>query len=186
MPGEAVIEPYTFKVEATSKDIIRQAFNKFMNSGHDRVLLLYNNSSIKRLLEDFISLFQYVEAAGGIVYNNSGDRLFIYRFGKWDFPKGKVEPHETIEEAALREVQEETGLKELELLEELPSTFHMFDYKGKRFLKRTYWYKMYYSGTETPVPQTEEDIEQAVWIGDSGIKYVLQNTYTSLKELINR
>lgn len=173
------------QVEAVSRKIIKEAYSNFVNNNKEEILLLYNKSGEKKLLEEFISLFWYVEAAGGMVYNSNQERLFIYRFGKWDLPKGKIEKNETHEEAAIREVQEETGLLELAITEELPSTFHIFDYKGKKVLKRTYWYKMQYTGTDEPKPQLEEDIKQAVWVKDSDISKILENTYGSLKLLLS-
>jgi len=136
------------------------------------------------LLDDFISLFWYVEAAGGMVYNTRDERLFIYRFGKWDLPKGKIERGESRSAAAIREVQEETGLIEVTIDKELDSTFHIFDHKGKKVLKRTYWYKMNYTGSANPKPQTEEEITQAVWCSESDMNMVRNNTYASLRDLI--
>jgi len=136
------------------------------------------------LLDEFISLFWYVEAAGGIVINDRQEKLFIHRFGRWDLPKGKIERNETKSDAAIREVQEETGLLEVSITKELPSTFHIFDHKGKKVLKRTYWYLMEYSGNNDPKPQLEEEITAAVWIPDSQIDTILGNTYSSLKTLV--
>ncbi len=52
----------------------------------------------------------FVRAAGGFVSAPDGRMLLILRNGRWDLPKGKVEPGETLLQAALREVQEETGI----------------------------------------------------------------------------
>lgn len=173
------------KLRLYQKKIIKEAYSSFINNNKDEILLLYNKSDEKKLLEEFISLFWYVEAAGGMVYNANNERLFIYRFGKWDLPKGKIEKNETHRAAAIREVQEETGLQELSITDELPSTFHIFDYKGKKVLKRTYWYRMQYTGNDTPEPQLEEDITKAIWVKDSEISMILENTYGSLKLLLS-
>jgi 8-oxo-dGTP pyrophosphatase MutT (NUDIX family) len=90
-----------------------------------------------------------------------------------------------VQEAAIREVQEETGLIEVSITGELPSTFHIFDHKGKKVLKRTYWYKMLYTGTGEPKPQVEEEIIAAEWISESGRAKVLANTYASLRILLS-
>lgn len=172
-------------VEVSSPKDIKEAYNSFIKNPVGPKLLLYNNSEEKKLLEQFISLFWYIEAAGGMVYNSLGKRLFIYRFGRWDLPKGKVEKSESHQQAAIREVQEETGLKEIEIIDELPSTFHIFDVKGKKVLKRTYWYRMQYNGSDCPTPQIEEDITEVAWVEESGIQKVLANTYDSLKDLIS-
>lgn len=172
-------------VEVYSRKDIKEAYNNLIKNPAAQKLLLYNNSDEKKLLEEFISLFWYVEAAGGMVYNQAGKQLFIYRFGKWDLPKGKVEKSESHQQAAIREVQEETGLIDVQITDELPSTFHVFDLKGKKVLKRTYWYRMLYTGTGNPTPQIEEDITEVVWVEPTDIQKILANTYDSLKDLIS-
>lgn len=172
-------------IEVSSRKTIKEAYYKFISTPGDQILILYNKENEKRLLEEFISLFWYVEAAGGVVSNDKGECLFIHRFGKWDLPKGKIEKNETKAEAAIREVQEETGLIEVSIVNELPSTFHIFDYKGKKVLKRTYWYKMDYSGNQEPKPQIEEEITAAIWIALKDLDKVYKNTYSSLKALLD-
>lgn len=138
--------------------------------------------------EDFwrklMDLHQYIEAAGGVVYNQNGDLLIIERLGKWDLPKGKLEEGEDIEECAVREVMEECGIERLQLGEELDSTYHTYTHKGRRMLKRTYWYRMQSSDTKELIPQAEEDITQALWMNPSGLTQVLENTYASIAELL--
>lgn len=169
------------QIPAYSKKEIKEIYFNFINNSRDKKLILYNNSDAKRLLEDFISLFWYVEAAGGLVINSKSEQLFIHRFGRWDLPKGKIEKNETVEQAAIREVQEETGLMEVSILKILPSTFHIFDYKGKKVLKRTYWFMMKYTGNSEPKPQTEEEIIEARWFSPDDLAQVMDNTYSSLK-----
>ncbi|MEM9918256.1 MAG: NUDIX domain-containing protein [Bacteroidota bacterium] len=116
------------------------------------------------MFRDFKALFLPIKAAGGVVVNTVGQTLMIYRRGFWDLPKGKIDPGEGKKEAAIREVQEETGLEELEIGKRLTHTLHTYkDRKGRRVLKTTYWYPM-----QSPVaplkPQLEEDIEQAIWV----------------------
>lgn len=116
-----------------------------------------------RLFREFSSNFTILEAAGGLVFNPEGQGLFIYRLNTWDLPKGKIDPGETPEEAAVREVQEETGLQEVRLGDFLQMTYHTYRHLKKgRILKPTYWYRM-----TTPeralTPQTEESIEKAEW-----------------------
>jgi 8-oxo-dGTP pyrophosphatase MutT (NUDIX family) len=127
-----------------------------------RLVTLYA-PDVEKLFTDFKGHYKWLEAAGGLVYNEKGEILTIYRRGSWDLPKGKIDPGETPTQAGIREVREETGLNHLELGPELHITYHTYRLKnGKRVLKKTYWYRM--DTTETDlVPQTEEDIEQAVW-----------------------
>jgi 8-oxo-dGTP pyrophosphatase MutT (NUDIX family) len=117
----------------------------------------------ERLFREFSTQFTILEAAGGLVFNTAGQALLIYRLGTWDLPKGKIDPGETPEIAAVREVQEETGLKEVQLGPFLQMTYHTYRHLKKgRILKPTYWYQM--ATPETALtPQTEESIEKAEW-----------------------
>ena len=124
--------------------------------------------------------FKLVHAAGGIVRDEEGGILMIYRLGRWDFPKGKVEPDESWEEAALREVQEETGLHGLSLLQPSSNTYHTYTLRGIPVLKITHWYPMR-AAKQPLVPQTEEDIRQAEWVPRPDVDFRLKDSYLSLK-----
>jgi 8-oxo-dGTP pyrophosphatase MutT (NUDIX family) len=176
--------PNVLVTETYSRKTLKENFSLFYNSETFDSLVFICRKNIDRLFEDFISLFWYLEAAGGVIRNQSNERLFIYRFGKWDLPKGKIEKGETPAGAALREVIEETGLPNPEMLTGLPSTYHIYEYKGKKVLKRTYWYSMKYDGTVQPVPQTIEGITEARWFNPEDYKTVQLNTYASLLGLI--
>lgn len=123
-----------------------------------------------------------IHAAGGIVSNDCGEILMIYRLDKWDFPKGKVESGERYDEAALREVTEETGVFGITLGDALPSTFHTYTLHGEPILKETHWYRMYAPKQEL-IPQTEEDISKALWIPKEEVEEKLQNSYATLRDL---
>ncbi len=127
---------------------------------YDGIVLLSND--LDKLWTDFKDIFKIIEAAGGVVFNEKKEALLIYRLKTWDLPKGKIDKGETPEVAAIREIQEETGLNVVELGEFLCHTYHTYQQKGKRILKRTYWYKMTTAETEL-TPQYSEDIEQAEW-----------------------
>jgi len=117
----------------------------------------------KKLIRDFESLFNVIEAAGGLVFNPEGKALVIYRRGFWDLPKGKLDKGEGKKEAAVREVQEETGLINVDLQDFICETNHVYkDKKQRRCIKRTYWYKMKTEDKKL-TPQAEEDIEEAKW-----------------------
>lgn len=122
------------------------------------------SSDPKQIYKDLKTLLKLERAAGGMVYNEGGEVLMIFRRGSWDLPKGKIDPGETKKEAAIREVQEETGITNIELGPKIAKTYHTFRKKsGTRILKKTYWYLMTSSDT-TLVPQLEEDIELAEWM----------------------
>ncbi|MEZ4958897.1 MAG: NUDIX domain-containing protein [Saprospiraceae bacterium] len=127
----------------------------------ERVVVFSKN--LDKMWEDFCSLFHLIGAAGGAVTNPDGQYLLIFRRGFWDLPKGKIDKGETPPLAALREVEEETGLTHLQLGEHLLDTWHTYQLDGKRILKTTYWFSMKTTQNDL-TPQTEEDIEQAVWM----------------------
>lgn len=115
------------------------------------------------LWADFCSCFRRLDAAGGYVTNAQHQLLVFYRRASWDMPKGKIDPGETPEQAAVREVQEETGLQNLDLGPFLAHTWHCYREKDERILKCTWWYRMQTTDTQV-VPQTEEDIEEIRWV----------------------
>ena len=131
----------------------------------------------------FKAKFKIQKAAGGKVYNPQNEVLFIYRFNKWDLPKGKLEKGESIEECAVREVEEECGVSNLNIQKPLETTYHIFERKNKIILKITYWFLMStrYNGKLTP--QIEEDIQQVVFKNEIKIKEALKNSYENIKLL---
>ena len=135
--------------------------------------------------EVFKSFFKYIIAAGGTVFNSDNDLLVIYRLGKWDLPKGKLEKEEDIPTCALREVQEECGVDGLKIIKELPSTFHCYKTrKGKWAFKRTYWYTMTTDFKGVLIPQAEEGIDKALWFKKEQYSTIMANTYNSLKLVV--
>ncbi len=137
-----------------------------------------------QLKADFDGHFTIIEAAGGLVLNPMGQVLFIFRRNSWDLPKGKIDEGESIEEAAVREVQEETGLKEVTILRPLPTTFHIYREKKKRILKRTYWFEMKTDQIKL-TPQTEEEIDQAVWMDLETFRSQTRKIYGNINDLLN-
>ena len=127
--------------------------------------------------------FKIIEAAGGYVLNESSQLLVFYRRGSWDIPKGKIDPGETPEQAALREVMEETGLQNLSLGDFMMHTWHTYVLKGERILKKTWWYRMQ-TTDHTLIPQTEEDITEICWVNPAEWLRTESNVYPSIKEVI--
>lgn len=145
-------------------------------------VVLYS-PDLDALWRDFKSLFTLIEAAGGLVFNDSGSLLFIYRRGSWDLPKGKIDSEESSEDAAVREVQEETGLHSVKLDGLFDTTYHTYRQKGGRILKRTYWYTMHTSRTEL-VPEEEEDIEIATWMTIDEFFGEEREVYGNIRDLL--
>lgn len=142
---------------------------------------------IARLRDDFFAHFQFMEAAGGLVWDSRGRVLFIYRREKWDLPKGKIEKGERAHEAAVREVAEETGLSHLFITQELCLTYHIFrDEQNRQVLKCTHWYEMDFNGDETPVPQLDEDITKAEWFERSQMGIIKNKSFGSIREVMKK
>ena len=127
-------------------------------------------------------------AAGGLVTNKNNQLLMIFRRGKWDLPKGKLDEGETIEACAVREVEEETGIRDLELGALLGITYHEYfdQYVHADVIKESHWYLMKATGSTATVPQTEEDIEQIIWADEKTVNECLLNTYTNIEEIIKK
>jgi 8-oxo-dGTP pyrophosphatase MutT (NUDIX family) len=139
----------------------------------------------------FRKCFNEIPAAGGLVKDQNGRCLFIKRLGVWDLPKGKIEPDESPEAAAVREVEEECGIKRLNVIRQLDSTFHIYrspflSSPNNLVLKETKWFLMEYSGTDLPVPEVEEDIEEVAWFNMDELDAIYQNTYTSLIDFLGK
>ena len=146
-------------------------------------IVIYD-SNLEQLYADFVKHYLVLEAGGGLVFNPEQKLLMIYKRGHWDLPKGKIDPGETPEEAAVREVEEETGISGIQLGAFLTKTYHTFrDRKNKRALKLTHWYIMNAPNQEL-IPQAEEDIEKAEWIDLNVFKQSSFPTYGNIIELI--
>ncbi len=127
-------------------------------------------------------------AAGGLVFNEAAELLMIYRRGKWDLPKGKLDKGESIENCAVREVQEETGITKIVLGKLIDKTYHeYFDkWENENVIKETWWYKMNVYGNVKLKQQTEEDIEEIIWADKNILNKNLQNSYPTIVELIEK
>ncbi len=133
--------------------------------------------------EDIFKLFkknlEVIQAAGGLVKNELGEYLWIFRKEKWDLPKGKIEKNESIEEAAVREIMEETGLPEVKIIKPITTTYHVYIFKNKYILKETFWYAMEAKSVAL-IPQLAEDITEAKWLSTAVIDSILQNAYENI------
>jgi 8-oxo-dGTP pyrophosphatase MutT (NUDIX family) len=125
-------------------------------------------------------------AAGGIVENEERKILFQFRRGKWDLPKGKLDEGETIEECAVREVEEETGLRNISLGELIGITHHSYAEKGKDIDKETHWYAMKVEGEQKLIPQIAEDIHELKWISEHELSPYLSNTFPNIIEIVEK
>ncbi|MEP6465115.1 MAG: NUDIX domain-containing protein [Parafilimonas sp.] len=127
-------------------------------------------------------------AAGGLIVNDKHELLMIFRRGKWDLPKGKLDEGESIKDCALREVKEETGLQNVTIENFLGETFHEYfnTYTNENVIKETHWYKMHATADQPLIPQTEEDIEIIEWVDAKDVMQKLGNTYPNILEIVNK
>jgi len=193
-----------YKVFVNEKKLLlsKQSENLEKTLGYENVtsleiaLDLLENTSVKELnvfgenideiWQEFQKLFRIIEAAGGIVSNPDSDILFIKRLGKWDLPKGKMEKGESREESAVREIEEETGLQNVELLSFINTTYHIYiERNGDKVLKCTHWFEMNFDGEDTSKPQIEEGITEVAWKNTLQIEEeVFPSTFKNIRLII--
>ncbi|GAB1307431.1 NUDIX domain-containing protein [Urechidicola sp. KH5] len=171
---------FYFKDEITIEKVLDLA-----RSADANAIYVYHED-LKHLMREFKWYFKIEKAAGGLVKNEEGDLLFIFRNGKWDLPKGKIDKGEKKKEAAIREVEEECGISGLEITKKLQKTFHIFQRKGRETLKVTYWYDMQTSYKGELTPQLEEGITEVVFKDRDAFSEVESNTYGNIKLLLSQ
>lgn len=139
-----------------------------------------------KLINHFKKNHYFITAAGGLIQNKD-KYLFIKRLGKWDLPKGKLELKESAEQGAIRECEEECDVKNLTIIKELPSTFHIYEYKKSYALKESKWFLMETNYTNKLTPQTEENITEVDWFSLNEIREnILTNTYATINDLVTK
>lgn len=137
--------------------------------------------------QKFQSAFKLMHAAGGLVTDQEGRVLAIHRMGRWDLPKGKLERGEDPTSAAVREVEEECGITDLQLKDHLITTWHGYLHKGSHILKRTDWYEMFVDSTDKELtPQEEEDIDRVEWLDEDGVRVLMDDTYSSIRRVVEK
>ena len=141
-------------------------------------------SDAKSCMKNIMQNITLIEAAGGIVKNENGDYLFIYRNDKWDLPKGKIEKGEKVKQAAVREVEEECGIQVSQLGRKLCKTYHAYIYREEVVLKKTHWFKMRSEDQTKLKPQKEEGITDARWFKKKKISTIVENTFPSIIEVL--
>lgn len=164
-----------------NKDSIAAAIKSLKKNKLDSAFIYHPNH--EEILKKFTQEIPLIVAAGGVVTNAEGKVLFIYRNDKWDLPKGKLDKGESIEDCAIREVMEETGVKDLRLENFLRTTYHVFTNNGANTLKQVHWYAMRTEYTGRLKPEKKEGIIKVKWKGPLKIQKALQNSYPNIKTL---
>ncbi|QRQ62627.1 NUDIX domain-containing protein [Sphingobacterium multivorum] len=161
----------------------------FKQSEIDKVpkTYLYINKDFETVFQNLKNKIKLIKAAGGLVKNGDGDYLFIYRLGRWDLPKGKVEENEKMREAAVREVEEECGIKINYLGKKITTSYHTYFLRNGEFvLKATNWYEMGVNKVPKLIPQTAEDITKAEWRHVDQFEDIRNNTYPIIENILKK
>lgn len=174
----------TISLTETEISSIDNLYNWIRKSKAECILLQCENK--ETAIQSIFNLFDIIEAAGGIVENNNEELLFIFRRGKWDLPKGKLEAAETIEVCAQREIEEETGATDLSLQHNLMNTFHVYHLNGRDILKISHWYYFRCKEQQDLTPQLEEDITKIMWFNKNDLSVPLSNTFGTIRNLIEK
>ena len=184
---DATLQPYIHHDDAvfidelnlhTVKSMIHEMQDPSVHAG------VFFHKDLEELKEAFFKKFTLIKAAGGFVLNENNEVLMMFRRGKWDLPKGKMDKKETFEECAIRETEEETGLKNIKLLSPLITSYHTYHEGSKYVLKETKWFTMKVSGEQKLIPQAAEQISKLEWVGKNDLKEYLQNSFPSVNDVL--
>lgn len=144
------------------------------------------SSDPKKAYKKLTGWLKVIEAAGGLIRNEKGEYLAIFRRGKWDLPKGKIDAGEKKREAAVREVEEECGITVNITGDKIGKTYHIYRYKGDMVLKKSHWYHMEATSDQKLVPQLDEDITEVRWFSALQLDTVLENTFPSIRDVLEQ
>jgi 8-oxo-dGTP pyrophosphatase MutT (NUDIX family) len=184
---DKTIEPFVHHDDAvfidelnahTIKTIIHEMQQPNVHAG------VFYHANLDELKKALFKKFTIVQAAGGLVTNEKDEMLMIFRRGMWDLPKGKLDKGEKLEDCAVREVTEETGLKNVELGSPLFITYHTYHEGSKFILKESHWYNMKARGEQQLVPQTEEDIHDIKWVKRVELKNYMKKSFLSVTDVL--
>ncbi len=164
--------------EAWVEDMIRQMQQPEVKGG------IYQHPDVEQVMEVLKQKMVLIQAAGGLVHTDNNTFLLIFRRGKWDLPKGKLDEGENLEQCAVREVEEETGLQGVQLEKPLTVTYHTYYQDNQLILKESHWFLM--KSAEQPVltPQLDEDIEECKWVDQDALAPYMENTHPSILDVL--
>ncbi|MGI4805695.1 MAG: NUDIX hydrolase [Janthinobacterium lividum] len=162
---------------------LKLIYNTIKNADQTQFLFLCKNA--KSILKKLSKSIKLIEAAGGLVRNERKECLVIFRNGVWDLPKGKIEEGEKTRKAAVREVEEECGIRVKKVGRKICKTYHVYQQRNQELaLKKTHWYRMKAEGQDKLKPQKEEGITKACWFTKEKLSVLTKNTYPSITDVL--
>ena len=182
-----IIQPYVHHDDAifmdeldshSIKTIIHEMEQPQVHAG------VFYHPDLHELKKAFTKKFTLIRAAGGLAQNEKKEILMILRRGRWDLPKGKLDKGESLEDCAVREVEEETGLKNVQLKSPLLITYHTYHEGTKHILKESHWFIMKIKGEQKLIPQTTEDITEIKWIDATSLSSYLKKAFPLINDII--
>ncbi|MEO7961123.1 MAG: NUDIX domain-containing protein [Ginsengibacter sp.] len=176
--------PDAIFIDELSTSAVNSLLHEIKKPNFHAGIIIHND--YKKLEKLFFKHFTLIKTGGGLIRNPVGDILLIFRRNKWDLPKGKLDKGETLEQCAIREVQEETGLIKIVIVSNLGVTYHTYTEYGKEILKESQWYMMAAHGDEHLVPQTEEDITDIRWVKKEDLSNYFTNTFPTIKSILKK
>ena len=182
-----IIQPYVHHDDAvfidelnnhTVKSMLHEMEQQQVHAG------VFFHPDFDELKKTFFKKFSLITAAGGLVKNEKDEILMIFRRGKWDLPKGKMDKNEKLEVCAVRELEEETGLKDVKLKQTLLISYHTYHEGTRHILKETHWFAMKGNSKQSLKPQTEEDITDIKWVSKKNIETYLRQSYAIIRDVV--